>query len=69
MLVGLNGEALMTDTILIDTDILIDSGRGIGEAVDLLQQIEQHALMAISVITQMELMIGCRNKKELNSLI
>jgi predicted nucleic acid-binding protein len=33
-----------------------------------LQQIEQQLQMAISVITQMELIVGCRNKKELRSV-
>ncbi|HLG13104.1 MAG TPA: type II toxin-antitoxin system VapC family toxin [Blastocatellia bacterium] len=53
---------------LIDTDILIDMGRGVNEAIDCVQRIEQHSILAISVVTQMELLIGCRNKAELDSL-
>ena len=33
-----------------------------------LQQIEQRAALALSVISQMELMIGCQSKAELRSL-
>jgi hypothetical protein len=55
----------MANWVVIDTDILIDAGRGITEAVDCLQQIEQQSSLTISIITQMELMIGCRNKTEL----
>jgi predicted nucleic acid-binding protein len=58
----------MAGFIIVDTDILIDAGRGINEAVNCLKQIEQSAYMAVSVITQMELLIGCRNKIELKEL-
>jgi predicted nucleic acid-binding protein len=54
--------------VLIDTDVLIDVGRGIREAVICLQQIEQRASPAISAISQMELTIGCSSKSELRSL-
>lgn len=53
---------------MIDTDILIDVGRGVQEAIDLLTKIQSHDTLAISVITQLELMIGCRNKSELRKL-
>jgi predicted nucleic acid-binding protein len=54
--------------VVIDTDILIDAGRGVNEAVDCLKRIEQKSDIAISVVTQMELIIGCRNRDELLSL-
>jgi len=54
--------------IIVDTDILIDAGRCIEDAVNCLQQIEDTSSLAISAVTQMELIIGCRNKKELKSL-
>ena len=54
--------------ILVDTDILIDAARCIEDAVNCLQQIEDTSSLAISAVTQMELIIGCRNKKELKSL-
>ncbi|NNF99328.1 MAG: type II toxin-antitoxin system VapC family toxin [Desulfobacteraceae bacterium] len=58
----------MTALVFVDTDILIDVGRGIDEAAACLQAIEQQSPMAISVVTQMELIVGCRNKSELNAL-
>ena len=54
--------------VLIDTDVLIEVGRGVKEAVICLQQIEQKASPAISTISQMELNIGCSSKSELRSL-
>ena len=53
---------------IIDTDILIDTARCIDEAVNCIQQIEDKSFLAVSAVTQMELMIGCRNKKEFKSL-
>jgi hypothetical protein len=56
----------MTVTV-VDTDILIDAAREVREAVDCLQQIEQRSALAVSVISQMELFVGCRNKTELRN--
>jgi predicted nucleic acid-binding protein len=58
----------MPDVVIIDTDILIDSARKINEAILCLQEIEDRFPMAVSIVTQMELIIGCRNKNELESL-
>ena len=58
----------MADSVIVDTDVLIDAARGVSEAVTCLEQIEQNAALAISVVTQMELIIGCRNKADLRSL-
>jgi len=58
----------VTEFILVDTDILIDAGRGINEAIDYLQELERSARLAVSVVTQMELIVGCRNKAELRAL-
>lgn len=54
--------------MLIDTDILIDAGRAVGEAVTFLQRTEQTGQLLISTITQMELIVGARNKNELRLL-
>ena len=54
--------------IIVDTDILIDAGRNVSEALNCLQQIEQRLPAAVSSVTQMELIIGCRNNNELGSL-
>src|SRR3990172_10048512 len=58
----------MTGFIIVDTDILIDAGRSRPEAVACLKHIEDHSRLATSVVTQMELIVGCRNKTELRSI-
>ena len=58
----------MKQPVLIDTDVLIDAGRGEPKATTCLQLLENDAWQAVSVITQMELMVGCRNKKESRAL-
>ena len=63
----LNG-ANQADMLIIDTDILIDVGRSVNVAVKCLQQAEQQSSTAVSSVTQMELIIGCRDKNELRSL-
>lgn len=52
--------------IIIDTDILIDVGRNVAKAVSFLDKIEKEFTPIISVVTQMELIVGCRSKKELS---
>lgn len=54
--------------IIIDTDILIDVGRSVDEALNCLQQVEDNFSAAVSSVTQMELIVGCRDKNELSSL-
>jgi hypothetical protein len=49
-------------------DILIDAARGVNEAKECLQHVEQQTGLAVSVITQMELLVGCENKIELQPL-
>lgn len=53
---------------IVDTDILIDSGRGDNDAIACLQRLEQQSTLATSAVTQMELIVGCRNKTELHYL-
>jgi predicted nucleic acid-binding protein len=48
---------MMADLVIADSDVLIDTGRGASEAVACLQQIERQAQLAISVVTQMELIV------------
>jgi predicted nucleic acid-binding protein len=55
----------VADLTIVDTDILIDAGRGVGEAIACLQDIAQKSSLATSAVTQMELFVGCRNKVEL----
>ena len=54
--------------LLIDTDVLIDFSRGIEQSREQLRELEADHILAISVITQLELMVGCKNKREFNSL-
>ncbi|MBW2593874.1 MAG: type II toxin-antitoxin system VapC family toxin [Deltaproteobacteria bacterium] len=54
--------------IVLDTDILIDAGRKDIDAITCLRKIEQQSSIAISSVTQMELIVGCGNKNELRDL-
>jgi len=54
--------------IVVDTDILIDVSRGIPQAVQKLVDLELSNELSISVITQLELMVGCKNKQEFKEL-
>ena len=58
----------MKQQLLVDTDILIDVSRGIPIAINRLQSEANQSILAISTITQMELIVGCRNKTELQNL-
>jgi predicted nucleic acid-binding protein len=53
---------------IVDTDILIDVGRGEKKAIDYVQHLSASSALATTTVTQMELMVGCRNKTELNNL-
>lgn len=53
---------------LVDTDILIDAAMEISNAIDCLNALENISALAVSVITQMELIVGCRNKAELRKV-
>jgi hypothetical protein len=58
----------MGETILVDTDILIDAGRNLPDAVSFLENAENNSVLTISVVTKMELIVGCRNKTEMRSV-
>ena len=64
----MSGQKLVTNSTLIDTDILIDFGRGVSEAINCLQKLQSNSRLTISVVTQMELIVGCANKLELQTL-
>lgn len=51
-------------SVLIDTDILIDSARKKVNAISFLEELEKKYLLSISSITRMELIVGCKNKVE-----
>ncbi|NEP36954.1 MULTISPECIES: type II toxin-antitoxin system VapC family toxin [unclassified Moorena] len=54
--------------ILIDTDILIDLANNDSLAKERLVRESKTSLFQISIITKLELIVGCRNKQELDSL-
>jgi len=50
---------------VVDSDILIDAGRGEADAINCLLRLEKTFVLAISTVTELELTVGCRNKMEL----
>lgn len=54
--------------MIIDTDILIDAVRGDAQAVARLTLEEQQTTLSISTVTYLELLVGCRNKREQNQI-
>ena len=58
----------MTKQLLVDTDILIDVANNISTAIDRLKLEAQSLSLVVSVITQIKLIVGCRNKTELQYL-
>jgi predicted nucleic acid-binding protein len=62
------GAQRVNTLTIVDTDILIDAGRGVQQAIECLADIERQSALAISVVTQMELLVGCRNKTEQQSM-
>lgn len=58
----------MTALNIVDTDILIDVGRQVEKGVRYLARLEESGPVAISMVSQMELIVGCRNKEELERL-
>ena len=58
----------MKELTLVDTDILVDVGRGVEKTIHYLENLENNSTLAISAVTQMELIIGCQNKKELKAI-
>ncbi len=53
---------------IVDSDILIDAGRGEADAINCLLHLEKTSVLAISTVSEMELIVGCRNKAELKAL-
>lgn len=57
----------MSKFVIVDTDVLIDTSHDIPDAIACLQQLEQQSTIAISAITEMELIVGCGNKKRITN--
>jgi len=45
------------DTFVVDSDILIDVGRGIEQALVYIKKCENQGELAVSIITKMELVV------------
>jgi predicted nucleic acid-binding protein len=58
----------MNNNLLLDTDIIVNVGRGDTGAVAQVNDILKSGSIYISAVTVMELVVGCRNKAELRSL-
>lgn len=56
------------NSILIDTDLLIDLANNDSIAKERLVKESEKFLLTISIITELELIVGCRNKQELEAL-
>lgn len=58
----------MNNNLLLDTDIIVNVGRGHTGAVEQVNAMMSAGSVHISAVTEMELVIGCRNKTELKKL-
>ncbi len=55
----------MREYLLVDTDVLIDFNRQVELAINRLDEESKSSTLAISTITQMELLVGCYNSSDL----
>src|SRR5712691_12938431 len=53
---------------VFDTDMLVDALRGFSAGLDYVEEAEQQGALRISITTEMELIVGCRNRRELHRL-
>ena len=58
----------MNNNLLLDTDIIVNVGRGDAGAVAQVNTMLKAGPTYISAVTEMELVVGCRNKTELKNL-
>jgi hypothetical protein len=58
----------MVQSILVDSDVLIDFSRGVDTVADYLAELSTASELCISAITQIEMMVGCPNKRALQAL-
>lgn len=58
----------MNNDLLLDTDIIVNVGRDRAGAVEQVSTMINSGSVYISAVTEMELIIGCRNKAELKNL-
>lgn len=53
---------------LVDTDIVVDYLRGVERAKTLIDESISDSEICISIISKMELLAGCRNKREIKTV-
>lgn len=58
----------MNEDLLLDTDVIVNVGRGRAGAVEQVNAIMAAGPVHVSAVTEMELIVGCRNKAELRNL-
>lgn len=58
----------MNNSVLVDTDILIDVLRNFEPTMQRLAEVEEQSQLWVSQITQMELIVGCQDKRSLKKL-
>jgi len=59
----------MSYEVLVDSDILIDIARSNSQTINFLSKLQKKHVLVTSVVSKMELLIGCKNKTELNKTI
>jgi predicted nucleic acid-binding protein len=64
----MSGRIAVAEMIVIDTDVLIDAGRGVREAIVSLEELSSQMQLAVSTVTPMELIVGCRQKSDLRAV-
>lgn len=58
----------MAQQVVVDTDIIIDFGMDRKDAIQTLGDLEQKFVLSLSVITAMELYVGCCSKSDLEQV-
>ena len=53
---------------MVDTDILVDALRRFSVGLDYVEEASQQGTLRIRIISEMELIMGCRNRRELYRL-
>lgn len=53
---------------MVDTDIVVDALRGFSAGLDYVEEAGQQGALRISIASEMELIVGCRNWRELHRL-
>jgi len=66
--VGAEVARTLNGLTVLDTDILVDALRRFQAGLDYVEEAEQRGALGISIATEMELIIGCRNRRELHRL-